>query len=34
MKNYKLDQMDQKVKGKVIGETKKGGERKRSIWGR
>jgi SP family sugar:H+ symporter-like MFS transporter len=34
MKNYRLDQMDQKVKGKVIGETKKGGERKRSIWGR
>jgi hypothetical protein len=34
MKNYKLDQMDQKVTGKVIGETNKGEERKRSIWGR
>jgi hypothetical protein len=34
MKNYKLDQMDQKVKGRVIGDTKKGHERKTSIWGR
>ncbi|KIW02141.1 uncharacterized protein PV09_06627 [Verruconis gallopava] len=34
MKNYKLDQMDQKVEGKVIGDTKKGDERRRSIWGR
>lgn len=34
MRNYKLDQMDQNVKGKVIGETKQGEERRRSIWGR
>lgn len=34
MKNYKLDQMDQKVAGKVIGQAKEGAERKRSIWGR
>jgi hypothetical protein len=34
MKNYKLDQMDQKVKGKVIGDSKKRTERRRSIWGR
>jgi hypothetical protein len=34
MKNYKLDQMDQKVTGKVIGETKIGERRKRSIFGR
>ena len=34
MRNYKLDQMDQKVAGNVIGEAKQGEERRRSIWGR
>jgi hypothetical protein len=34
MKNYKLHQMDQNVKGKVIGDSKKRTERRRSIWGR
>ena len=38
MKNYKLDQMDQKVTGNIVGETKQGDERRESrrgsIWGR